>query len=32
MFLWLPIEELIQSRQTEYYAALGIADKKSRLR
>lgn len=29
MFLWLPIEELIQSRQKEYYAALGIADKKA---
>ena len=28
MFLWLPIEELIQSRQKKYYAALGIADKK----
>lgn len=29
MFLWLPIEELIQSRQKEYYATLGIADKKA---
>ena len=28
MFFWLPIEELIQSRQKEYYDALGIADRK----
>lgn len=27
LFFWLPIEELIQSRQKEYYDALGIADK-----
>ena len=27
LFFWLPVEELIQSRQTEYYDALGIADK-----
>lgn len=27
LFYWLPIEELIQSRQTEYYDALGEADK-----
>ncbi len=26
LFFWLPIEELIQSRQQEYYDALGIAD------
>lgn len=26
MFFWLPIEELIQSRQKEYYDALGAAD------
>lgn len=26
MFFWLPIEELIQSRQKEYYDALGTAD------
>lgn len=29
MFLWLPIEELIQSRQKEYYDALGAADKQA---
>lgn len=29
LFFWLPIEELIQSRQTEYYDALGAADKKT---
>ena len=29
MFFWLPIEELIQSRQKEYYDTLGIADKKA---
>ena len=29
MFFWLPIEELIQSRQKEYYAALGAADKQA---
>ena len=29
MFFWLPIEELIQSRQKEYYDALGIADIKA---
>lgn len=27
MFLWLPIEELIQSRQNDYYDTLGKADK-----
>lgn len=27
LFFWLPIEELIQSRQNEYYDALGVADK-----
>ena len=27
LFFWLPIEELIQSRQKEYYDALGAADK-----
>lgn len=26
LFFWLPIEELIQSRQQEYYDALGVAD------
>ena len=26
LFYWLPIEELIQSRQKEYYDALGLAD------
>ena len=26
LFFWLPIEELIRSRQKEYYAALGKAD------
>ena len=26
LFFWLPIEELIQSRQKEYYEALGTAD------
>lgn len=26
---WLPIEELIQSRQKEYYAALGLADRQA---
>ena len=29
MFFWLPIEELIQSRQKEYYDSLGIADRKA---
>ena len=29
MFFWLPIEELIQTRQKEYYDALGIADRKA---
>ncbi len=29
MFFWLPIEELIQSRQKEYYDALGAADKQA---
>ena len=29
LFFWLPIEELIQSRQQEYYAALSTADKQS---
>ncbi len=27
MFLWLPIEDLIRSRQSEYYDALAAADK-----
>lgn len=27
LFFWLPVEELIQSRQKEYYDALGAADK-----
>ncbi len=27
LFFWLPVEELIQSRQKEYYDALGKADK-----
>ena len=27
VFLWLPVEELIQSRQQEYYDALGQADR-----
>ena len=27
LFFWLPVEELIQSRQNEYYDALGKADK-----
>lgn len=26
LFFWLPVEELIQSRQKEYYDALGAAD------
>lgn len=26
LFFWLPMEELIQSRQREYYSALGVAD------
>lgn len=26
LFFWLPMEELIQSRQREYYDALGVAD------
>lgn len=26
LFFWLPMEELIQSRQKEYYEALGTAD------
>ena len=26
LFVWLPMEELIQSRQKEYYEALGVAD------
>lgn len=26
IFFWLPIEELIQSRQEEYYQALGKSD------
>ena len=26
LFYWLPIEELIQSRQKDYYDALGKAD------
>lgn len=29
LFFWLPIEELIQSRQKEYYDALSIADKQA---
>ena len=29
LFFWLPIEELIQSRQKEYYEALGTADTQS---
>ena len=29
LFFWLPIEELIQSRQKEYYDALGMADKEA---
>ena len=29
LFFWLPIEELIQSRQKEYYAALGLADRQA---
>lgn len=29
LFFWLPIEELIQSRQKEYYDALGTADKRT---
>lgn len=29
LFLWLPMEELIQSRQKEYYDALGAADAQS---
>ncbi|MDO4988224.1 MAG: Fic family protein [Synergistes sp.] len=29
LFFWLPIEELIRSRQKEYYNALGAADKQA---
>ena len=29
LFFWLPIEELIQFRQKEYYDALGAADKQA---
>lgn len=29
LFFWLPIEELIRTRQKEYYDALGIADKEA---
>lgn len=29
LFFWLPIEELIQSRQKEYYDALGASDKEA---
>ncbi len=29
LFFWLPIEELIRSRQQEYYDALGVADKQA---
>ena len=29
LFFWLPMEELIQSRQREYYEALGAADSQS---
>ena len=28
LFFWLPVEKLIQSRQKEYYDALGIAIKR----
>ena len=27
MFYWLPVEELIQSRQKDYYDALATSDK-----
>lgn len=29
LFFWLPIEEVIQSRQKEYYDSLGTADKET---
>lgn len=29
MFFWLPIEELIRSRQQDYYDALGKPDKEA---
>lgn len=29
LFFWLPVEELIQSRQKEYYDALGAADRQA---
>lgn len=29
LFFWLPIEELIQSRQKEYYNALSVADRQA---
>lgn len=29
MFFWLPMEELIQSRQSEYYETLGAADRQA---
>ena len=29
LFFWLPMEELIQSRQKDYYDALGMADKRA---
>ena len=29
IFYWLPIEELIRSRQQEYYSALGKSDRQS---
>lgn len=29
LFFWLPMEELIQSKQKEYYAALGAADQQA---
>ena len=29
LFFWLPIEELIRTRQQEYYRALGIADQEA---
>ena len=29
LFFWLPIEELIQSRQKEYYDALSAADRQA---
>ncbi len=29
LFFWLPIEEMIQSRQQEYYDTLGVADQQA---